>query len=83
MMTKVTTETGSVYLIDPGNKTWERVTKGALVGPCPLRTLTGAYHSWTGCVIGERMGFCGDSLTPGGMGRIISTSPVVAFEDGS
>lgn len=80
-MISVQTETGSTYLVDTDSKTWQRVVKGGEVGPFPLRTLSGAYHSWSGCTIGERMGFWCDSLTPGLSGRTISTSPVVAFRD--
>jgi len=78
-MKRVTTETGSVYLIDLENKTWERIQvgetsgrirsdQGSILNAQPLRI-----------IVGESMYIITDMINPAP--RFLTTSPVVSIED--
>ncbi len=79
MKKKVTTETGSIYIIDLTNKTWERIEMG--VNSDPIRTNGGAIlnNHPLKMEIGESLNIITDKITD--KMRLISTSPVISIED--
>jgi hypothetical protein len=77
MIKKVTTETGSVYIIDLVNKTWKRMEMGANSGP--LRTNGGTILNDQPLEVGEVMNIFTDKVTD--KPRVIITSPIISIED--
>jgi hypothetical protein len=79
MIKKVTTETGSVYIIDLVNKTWKRMEMGA--DSNPLRTSGGAILNDQPLEIevGKVMNIFTEKITE--KTRVIVTSLVVSIED--
>lgn len=77
MVLTVTTESGSVYVIDTVAQTWERKTKGHLLppSPFPLRTTSGTYLHIEDIEVGKRATIYGVGLELGT--RFIHTSKIV------
>lgn len=78
-MVVITTESGSVYMIDTERRTWSRV-KGRLASP--IRVESGEYQEYS-AVVGSCMIIVCPSLTEGYTHRVITTSPVVSIKPGS
>ena len=79
MIKKVTTETGSVYIIDLVNKTWKRMKMGT--NSNPMRTNGGAIlndHPLR-IEVGKVMNIFTDKVTDAA--RVIVTSLVASIED--
>lgn len=76
---KVTTRTGSVYIVDPDTKTWARVSSTGASGP--IRTDGGEYIEMGRLSVGLPMNLIMEPLDPAMSGRLISTSTVVSIEE--
>jgi hypothetical protein len=78
VIVKVTTLTGSTYLIDFGKKTWERVAETPDSGP--VRTDgRGTWHALSGISEGFPMVIYGPPVDPAMAERRITTSPVTGI----
>ena len=79
-MLHVRTSSGSLYVLDLYNTpmTWERREAGE--GSVLVRTKGGELYTFPSIRVGKRMYMYGPSLTPGGLFREISTTPVVSIE---
>ena len=77
MIQLVTTASGSVYRIDSGKGTWERITETDRSGD--IRTSGGPFDKVTGMVVGERMTIFAPGLAFGN--RWIHTSVVTEISD--
>jgi hypothetical protein len=75
MKTKFRTESGSLYEIDYVNRTWARLQHNEAVSPF-VRTPDGTFDNVPEIVVGRPVIITGPSLTPGGLFRIIQTTPV-------
>jgi hypothetical protein len=75
---KVTTETGSVYLIDYDRLKWARVTKSHYSGH--VRTAGGNLFGPPQITVGRTMDLYGNPLTPDASFRLIITSHVTKIE---
>lgn len=75
-MIKVTTESGSVYMLNPDKKTWSRVR-----GPeaSIIRTDDGTYDELSVIEIGKSMSLICPAITEGAAGRLIFTTLVVSI----
>ncbi len=78
MITRVTTESGSVYEIDQDRKTWARITDGKFSGR--LRTKSGTYDAVSPLVIGQGLLLHCPPLRDNGPQRMIYTSNIVSTE---
>ena len=74
-MTLVRTESGSLYILDRQNMRWERVRAGE--GSTFVRTSGGDLLEFPSIALGLPLMMFGLSLTPGGIMRLIFTTPVV------
>jgi hypothetical protein len=74
---QITTESGSVYLIDHEEKTWVRVMTTGMSGS--LRSESGKFVRAD--IIGDRLYLLCEPLAEGGPGRLIHTSQICAMED--
>lgn len=80
-MKRVTTESGSVYLIDLVAKTWERVETSAESGK--IRTNSGTIQN-TGPLtieVGKSVQILTDKINPLAQYRLLATSVVTSIED--
>jgi len=74
------TTVNSVYVIDPVNKTWNRVKNHGDQHPtAPLRTEDGTYDYLEPMVVGEPMILTAPPLNPCAKFRMIRTSPIVSI----
>ena len=74
---RVFTESGSIYEIDPETQWWER-----LEGTSPaLRTKGGYYRKLLFRGIGYPLVMTCEPIVPDADGRLITTSPVVDYEE--
>lgn len=88
-MLRISTTTGSVYLIDISAHTWQRVVEGADKDlNAPLRTTEGVYLKITTPTLGEGLvmlcpvlGINPAPFADAIAGRIIHTSDVVKIEE--
>lgn len=81
-MLKVQTWSGSTYLIDKKNKTWERVKTPELVNPLiPLRTLDGNYNHIGEIEVGKPINIFAAPIDPTKDFRMITTSQVLKVEE--
>lgn len=80
-MKRVTTESGSVYLIDLVAKTWERVEASTESGK--IRTNKGSIQNTNPLVIkvGQRIEILTDKINPAAQYRLLATSIVTSIED--
>lgn len=69
------TASGSLYEINPIAKTWARLEFDSAVSPF-VRTKDGEYKSISEVAIGKPVHLIGESLTSGGLFRLIETTPV-------
>jgi hypothetical protein len=76
---KVTTRTGSVYMVDPHTKTWPRVSSTEASGP--IRTDGGEYIEMGKLSVGLPMNLIMQPLDPAMSGRLLSTSVVISIEE--
>lgn len=78
---RVTTETGSIYLIDFENKTWERLNKTGESGP--TRTESGDILNEVPLVIhiGQSINISTNKIDQSATIRLISTSKVISVEN--
>jgi hypothetical protein len=80
-MKRVTTESGSVYLIDLVAKTWERVETSIESGK--IRTNKGSIQNTHPLTIkvGKRIEILTDKINEWADYRLLATSPVLSIED--
>jgi len=80
-MKRVTTETGSVYLIDEENKTWERVSTEDTSGK--IRTSGGSIKNNMPLYIkvGHPLTIWTDTINLEATHRVLCTSNVIVIED--
>lgn len=80
-MKRITTESGSVYLIDLVAKTWERVEASAESGK--IRTNKGSIQNTSPLIIqvGQRIEILTDRINPDADYRLLATSIVKSIED--
>lgn len=80
-MKRVTTETGSVYLIDEKNKTWERVSSGDTSGK--IRTNSGSIKNdhTLNIRIGHPVTIWTDNINIHADYRVLRTSYVIKIEE--
>jgi len=79
VIVRVTTYTGSVYVIDYEKKTWERVRETFLSGP----VRTDGHGTWTRVALpgeGYPMAIYGPPVDPAMDMRVITTSKVTSIE---
>lgn len=77
---KVYTESGSIYLIDESNKTWERVKEPSFISNVPLRSPKDTYQKISPIEIGKSLEIIGPPFHNLASSRLIVTSPVVRIE---
>lgn len=78
MKLKITTQSGSVYIIDPTAKTWERVHATALSGT--IRTTGGVFEEMYPITVGNGLLMFCPPLEMNGPPRMIYTSNVTEIE---
>lgn len=80
-MKRITTKTGSVYLIDEENKTWERITAAGTSGQ--IRTNSGSIKNDhpLNIRIGHSLVIYTDNINIHADGRLLATSHVVRIEE--
>lgn len=80
-MIEVQTASGSTYIFDTVNKTWERTVAGALLGKSPLRLRTpkGVYNDLEDIEVGKRGTIHAPGLEFGN--RWIHTSEIVSVRE--
>ena len=80
-MKRITTETGSVYLIDEQNKTWEQISTEDTSGK--IRTNTGSIKNDHPLVIkiGRPLIILTDNISIYATHRVLQTSYVILIED--
>lgn len=71
---RITTESGSIYTIDLANKRWRSTS-------ISTRTASGVYDHISPLKIGMPLVMTMPSLTPGGLFRLIHTSPITVIDD--
>ena len=79
---RVKTESGSTYILNQVQMTWDRERKAPDLSMFPMRTKGGTLMEFPKVVVGQPLRMFGPSLTPGGAFRMIETSLVVGFEEG-
>lgn len=77
MQLRITTQSGSIYLLDREKMTWSRPDNP---NSPMVRTNVGDLKKWPEVAIGQPMVLIGTSLTPGGLCRAMTTSLVVAVD---
>lgn len=80
----VSTETGSVYILDREQMTWEKtkhIPAITAIAPMPVRTKGGPLIKWPEIHIGQPMILLGPPITEGTDGRAITTSYVIGVEE--
>lgn len=80
-MKRVTTITGSVYLIDIENHRWERIVKTGESGPSRTESGSILNNGPVTIEIGQPMRIVTDNLSPDADLRMILTSEVISIVD--
>ena len=80
-MKRITTESGSVYIIDLVGKTWERIESSPESGK--IRTQSGTIQNTTPLKIevGHSIQILTDKINPHAQYRLLATSLVKSIED--
>lgn len=79
MKIKVKTKTGSVYLLDKTQMTWERVVSTEKSGP--IRTDGGPLTVWPIVVVGEGVEMYGPPIDSTKDCRLVHTSDVQSWQE--
>ena len=77
MKLQIRTMTGSTYILDKDQMTWERVFTALLSGP--LRTVSGKLTVWPVIKLGESMDMECPPFVEGAILRLVSTSEVMSI----
>lgn len=83
MELRVETESGSIYILNQANMTWERVKYiQQNADPFfPVRTAGGELTTWPEVEVGKELELVGPPLNPAATFRYIKTSPVIRVEN--
>ena len=79
--TIVKTESGSTYVIDRAKMTWDRMRTLPNDSILPVRTKGGTLNTLPMVELGKPLILIGPSLTPGGLFRMIETSPIISIKE--
>lgn len=81
-ITYIMTETGSEYILDRVQMTWDRQRLGGRLLESPnVRTKGGTLKTWPKIQVGKPLVLICPSLSPAGTVRVITTSPVTSFTE--